>query len=79
MSKELIKEVMEDVMRWIEKELNIGHYPQTDDWAKKAVEFTEVRLCEKLLERFDIESVPSNVDTFEKVVIYIKSQMEEKK
>ena len=52
-------------------------YPQYKDveTINKMMKEVETDCCNELLIAFNIESVPSNVDTFEKVIIYIKSKL----
>ena len=67
----------DDLIRWMFSKPNDRHTILST--IKLAHEFGETECCNKLLEAFNIESVPSNVDTPEKIVIYIKHKLKQKK
>lgn len=60
----------DDLIRWMFNKPNDRH-PILEQ-IKKAFDLGETKCCEKLLDIHSIESVPSNVDTFEKVLAYIE-------
>lgn len=66
----------DDLIKWMFHTPNDRH--PILNTIKLAHGFGETECCNKLLEAFNIESVPSNVNTPEKVAIYIKSELNKK-